>query len=253
MTVEAATYISELNTSYPEAGSPYQDVDNHIRLHKTVHKNSFPNVSGPVTATHTELSLLAGATGTVKTTASAPVSGEWVHMSSVNVSTAATAIDFVNGSGSVIIGPTYDQYQIVMIGFGLSTGRTAQLLTTSNAGTTWSTAGISSIYMKQVNTTQTPGQTTNLGYFPICCDQAGVNAQLLANSMFANITLTMHPSNADMLYVASDWVHSAGAYGGWAKGIIDQSGDVNGFRIRYNDASAFALPGGIVRLYGRKT
>jgi hypothetical protein len=60
MTVESATYISSLNASNP-AGSDYvYEGDNHIRLIKSVIKATFPNISGAMTATHTELNQLAG-------------------------------------------------------------------------------------------------------------------------------------------------------------------------------------------------
>lgn len=62
MTVETALYPPQLNTSLPTAGDMVSEGDDHIRLTKTVVKTTFPNVSGAVTASHTELNYTAGVT-----------------------------------------------------------------------------------------------------------------------------------------------------------------------------------------------
>jgi len=67
MTVETATYIADLNTTYP-TGTETNDSaegDNHIRLIKTVLKATFPNLTGSVTATQTELNSISGITASV--------------------------------------------------------------------------------------------------------------------------------------------------------------------------------------------
>lgn len=67
MTVESVTYINSLNASYPgesETGTLHEGND-HIRNIKTAIKATFPNVTGAVTATHTELNLLDGVTASV--------------------------------------------------------------------------------------------------------------------------------------------------------------------------------------------
>lgn len=53
MTVESATYISDLNINYPESNVSITGGDNHIRLTKTTLKNTFPNITGAITDTHT--------------------------------------------------------------------------------------------------------------------------------------------------------------------------------------------------------
>ncbi len=67
MTVESVTYINSLNASYPaegETGTLHEGND-HIRNIKSAIKTTFPNVTGAVTATHTELNLLDGVTASV--------------------------------------------------------------------------------------------------------------------------------------------------------------------------------------------
>ena len=62
MGLETGTYIDSLNTSNPGATDSVAQGDDHIRLIKSTIKNSFPNITGAMTATHTELNLLDGVT-----------------------------------------------------------------------------------------------------------------------------------------------------------------------------------------------
>lgn len=68
MGLESATYISDLVATNPVVGDQVSTADDHIRLIKSAVKATFPNVAGAVTATHTELSMLAGA-GNIRTSA----------------------------------------------------------------------------------------------------------------------------------------------------------------------------------------
>lgn len=66
MTVESATYISDLNATYP-TGAESNDTaegDNHLRLIKSTIKATFPNIDGAVTATQTEINTVVGLTAT---------------------------------------------------------------------------------------------------------------------------------------------------------------------------------------------
>lgn len=58
-------YIDSLNSSNPTATDGVSEGDDHLRGIKNVLKTTFPNVSGAVTSTHTELNLLDGVTATV--------------------------------------------------------------------------------------------------------------------------------------------------------------------------------------------
>jgi hypothetical protein len=59
MTVETSfNYPSDLNASYPAAGDDKREGDDHIRGLKSVWKTTFPNVSGAVTVTHTQLNTI---------------------------------------------------------------------------------------------------------------------------------------------------------------------------------------------------
>jgi hypothetical protein len=64
MALESTTYIDGLVVTNPTGTDPRSQGDDHIRLVKSTIRSTFPNVSGAVTATHTELNLIDGYTGT---------------------------------------------------------------------------------------------------------------------------------------------------------------------------------------------
>lgn len=57
-------YIDSLNSSNPTATDGVNEGDDHLRGIKNVLKQTFANVSGAITSTHTELNLLDGVTST---------------------------------------------------------------------------------------------------------------------------------------------------------------------------------------------
>lgn len=60
MALESGTYIDDLVATNPNGGDAKSDGDNHLRLIKSTIVNSFPNISGAVTANQSELNLLDG-------------------------------------------------------------------------------------------------------------------------------------------------------------------------------------------------
>jgi hypothetical protein len=70
MGLEAPTFIHQLNAAWPiGASDPKGQGDDHLRNIKAALQATFANVTGAVTASHTELNLLTGKTGTVWTSA----------------------------------------------------------------------------------------------------------------------------------------------------------------------------------------
>lgn len=55
MALESASYISGLNPAWPAGSDSYHQGDDHIRLIKSVLRTTFPNITGPVTATQAQL------------------------------------------------------------------------------------------------------------------------------------------------------------------------------------------------------
>lgn len=60
MALETGTYIDSLNASNPTATDALSQADDHMRLIKSTIKATFPNISGAVTSSHSELNLLDG-------------------------------------------------------------------------------------------------------------------------------------------------------------------------------------------------
>lgn len=68
MTIETSTYISELNTAYPEAGSSFSEGDDHIRKLKANIKATFPNFTAiACTPSSVELNYVTGVTSAIQT------------------------------------------------------------------------------------------------------------------------------------------------------------------------------------------
>ena len=67
MPLELGTYISDLIPTNPASADNMVDGDDHLRLIKNTIKNTFPNVTGPVTATQAELNDVVGATSALQT------------------------------------------------------------------------------------------------------------------------------------------------------------------------------------------
>lgn len=67
MPLETGTYISDLVATNPTNADFKNFGDDHLRLLKSVLKNSLPGVSGAVTATHTELNYVDGVTSNIQT------------------------------------------------------------------------------------------------------------------------------------------------------------------------------------------
>lgn len=59
MGLETGTYISDLNASNPASGDAKSQGDDHFRLLKSTLQATFPNITGAVTKTHTEINALA--------------------------------------------------------------------------------------------------------------------------------------------------------------------------------------------------
>lgn len=67
MGLEAATFIHELVATNPVgATDPKAQGDDHIRLIKSALQNTFANVDGAVTASHTELNRVTGVTAPIE-------------------------------------------------------------------------------------------------------------------------------------------------------------------------------------------
>lgn len=67
MALETGTYISDLVSTNPAGTDTLDKADDHLRLIKSTVKATFPNISGAVTPTHTELNYVDGVTSAIQT------------------------------------------------------------------------------------------------------------------------------------------------------------------------------------------
>lgn len=94
MALETATYISDLVTTNPTSTDPKSQGDDHIRLIKSALKTTLPNITGAVSATHTELSYSSGVTSAIQAqiNAKAPIASP-TFTGTVTVPTPSNATD----------------------------------------------------------------------------------------------------------------------------------------------------------------
>jgi len=112
MPLEVGTFISDLVSTNPTSTDPKAEGDDHIRLLKSTIKATFPNVSGAVTPTHTELNYVDGVTSAIQTQldSKAPVNsptftGTVVLPATTSVGTvSSTEIGYLDGVTSGIQG-----------------------------------------------------------------------------------------------------------------------------------------------------
>lgn len=99
MGLETATFISGLNASNPVgATDPKSQGDDHLRLIKTTLLNTLPNLTGAMTASHTELNNLDGVTG--KTGTGNVVLSASPTLTGTLAADAITASGVISGDGS---------------------------------------------------------------------------------------------------------------------------------------------------------
>lgn len=85
MGLESVTYISDLVATNPAAGDGVSAGDDHIRNIKAGLLATFPNVTGAVTPTHTELNYVDGVTSNIQTQINALVLGTYPALTITNV------------------------------------------------------------------------------------------------------------------------------------------------------------------------
>ena len=111
MTIETSTYISELNTAYPEAGSSFSEGDDHLRKLKANIKATFPNFTAiACTPSSVEFNYLTGVTSAIQAQfaakaplASPTLTGTVVLPSTTSIGTvSATEIGYLDNVTSAI-------------------------------------------------------------------------------------------------------------------------------------------------------
>ena len=146
MTVESASFISQLNSSNPSASDPVSEGDDHLRLVKSVLQTQFPNLATTaVTQTSAQMNKLGFPVGSIimyasnSTPTAQTMSGinDWLLCKGGAYSTSTyaslyTVIGTVFGtSGSDFLVPDFRTFSPVGVGgtFALGTSVTATAAT----------------------------------------------------------------------------------------------------------------------------
>jgi beta-mannanase len=140
MSLETGTYISDLNSSNPSSSDPKSQGDDHIRLLKSTIKTTFPNVSGAVTPTHTELNRVAGVTSAIQTQldAKADVTGESYSGAHNFTSATVTVATQTAGDNSTKAATTaYVDQRAFSTALPTQTSNEGKVLTTDGTNASW--------------------------------------------------------------------------------------------------------------------
>jgi len=142
MTVESASYISQLDATLPTATDPKSEGDNQLRLLKTVLKTQFPNFgTAAMTASHTELNYMVGVTSAVQTqlNARALKAGDtytgthnFSGATSVTVPTATAGDNSTKAASTAFVAAT-----AFSAALPAQTGNAGKILNTDGTNATW--------------------------------------------------------------------------------------------------------------------
>jgi hypothetical protein len=113
MTVESATYISQLNTAQPAASDNISEGDDHLRLIKSVLQSQFPNLgTDPARPTAAQLNKLGFQTGMIIM---------WSSTAPPITQTISGVNDWLLCDGTAYSSSTYsDLYTVIGTTFGYS-------------------------------------------------------------------------------------------------------------------------------------
>jgi hypothetical protein len=224
--LESFSFLNSLVVTNPIKDDFLIEGDDHIRGIKQALRSTFPGVTGPVTATHTELNRLTGiGSNVLKTTGT---SGEWVLMASANVSGAPQAIDFLNGVGGITISNAFDAYEIELIDVYPTATIDLRLSFSSGSGFPNNATGGRTQVVRVSGGAQTIVESAANPYVVVCSEVPGSGA---AFSVSATIRV-VRPTASLNAPVFSEWVMNMGGTVGTCRGYNNAgSSQFTGLRI----------------------
>lgn len=149
MPLESVTHISDLVVTNPTSTDPKSEGDNHLRAIKTALKTDFPNISGPVTKTHTQLNNALDKTGDTMTGPLAQAAG----------TAALPSYTFTGDTNTGIYSPGADQVAVSIGGAqALTIDASRNVLVTGSGGLGYGTGSGGSVSQA---TSRTTGVTLN--------------------------------------------------------------------------------------------
>lgn len=121
MPLETATFINQLDAANPLGSDPISAGDDHLRLIKSAVKATFPNITGAVTKSHTEINTAVDQAAAALSRAGGTMTGPLVLQG--NASSALQAVPFqqlqaMYPVGSIYMNATNSANPEVLFGFG---------------------------------------------------------------------------------------------------------------------------------------
>jgi len=93
MAIETFEFIDDLNAANPTATDNVSEGDDHLRGLKTTLKNTFPNVTGAINATETELNYVDGVTSAIQTQLNAKETADATIVKDADIGSTVQAYD----------------------------------------------------------------------------------------------------------------------------------------------------------------
>jgi hypothetical protein len=216
MTIEVVSNISDLNQSYPAPGDDPSEGDDHIRNIKKALLADLPNITGPVTATQSQLNSIG-----------------LFQISTATASGVAT-VDFTSGLTSA-----YDEYELHIVNaVPATTSVTAKLLTTSD-GVTWDTTGYTGTLVN--NSAATVASPTFIG---LSASSAVTNTA--SDGGVCAVVKLFSPSNttASKMVFVNATAAATSVMGGMARATTSA---ITGLRFLFSSGN---VASGLFKLYG---
>lgn len=244
MSIESATYISQLNSSLPASSDPRSEGDDHLKLIKAVLKATFPNISGAVTASQSDLN----AASTVR-------NGSWVLQASTTVSGTPSTVEFLNGTDGVVISAAYDEYLIDFNWIRPSSSAILRLEGTSNGGSGWTALGSLTAQSLMVSSGTVTGATQGASAMRLTGSKSV--SSTANNEASGQVSIVQHDQGSIGAVKVHGWVvHGTGleschTIAGSAALEAGLGTQLNGFRLSWSTGT-FANTSGVIRLFSRK-
>lgn len=254
MALESATYISDLVATNPVSGDNVGAGDDHVRLLKSTIKASFPNVTGAVTPTHTELNFVDGVTSAIQTQLDAKVAltaaGRWAQIGTTQSPSAVATLDLINGSGGFVIDSTYDMYLLELIALKPATDTANLWIRTTTDASSFGTSGYEYAYEYIQAGSSAVTVTSSASALAIIVASNVGNASGEAG-VYAQIHI-YQPSAASRCFFQwqASYAEATSSAGTNSVGMGTQNltSNVDGIRIMFSTGN---ITSGTVRLFGR--
>lgn len=197
-------YISDLVSTNPVSADPKSEGDDHIRNIKTAVKASFPNVSGAVTPTHTELNYVDGVTSAIQTQidTKAPIASP-TFTGTPTAPTAATGTSTTQLATTEFVANTSFTTNLPA-----QTGNNGKRLKTNGTNASWDWSGI--------RIANIAGETlTDAGaYYSIMASASYTLPALTGTSSFGLVFPTNATAVPTSVTLSDNWTLTTGAVAG---------------------------------------